>query len=536
MGKRRRQKRQSQASSQARAQVAAGHGSSERRHSRGGRSANTFLGVVEGYEQARNIRPALLWAMFAFVLMLPHFFGVKEKGYDHEQYSLLESVGHATVYAGDEPHYMTITSSVINDGDLDLKNNYASSHAGGVDSGARFGLITLDHHSYWYLPDEGYRWWRHLVETDPRYLPPPARWRWANESRTAITFDYKEEYQHLADGPEYTWHPPMMAVMGYPFLRLFKDSPLLEPAALFLSYLVTLMAAVFTYWCLGAVTRSTLMRFTAVFIIFLASPVWHYSRTLFTEPYITAFLMCAFACYYRGRGIAVKHLGSSLFVGLAVPLKSFAVLTMMPLFLPIIRGLRRPFEIPGREWLGAVVLGVGPVLGVLAMLYWHYLQTGDPLLNPAGDLTDTPDHINYLTFSAFLPNIFKVVFSPNYGVLAFCPALIPAAYGWWKMLDKNTLTDIGIALLMALPYYLFICLYTGADGGYAYGPRYMTAVLPLLLLGIIGFLMHADLRRHSTKIMWGLIALSFLINASAAIASWKFWTRHPIEALFGVLF
>ncbi|MGI9249912.1 MAG: ArnT family glycosyltransferase, partial [Pseudohongiellaceae bacterium] len=454
--------------------------------------AATFLAWAEAFEQKTAIHPAGLWLLFALVLLLPQFFGPKVGGIDPKQLPLLDNIGHATVFFTDEPHYMTLISSIINDGDLDVKNNYASTHSGGIDSGIRFKRDPMWHHSYFYLP-EGYHWWQELVEGNANGYPS----FFANAEQGGISFRYKPEYAHLADLPEYSWHPPYMAILGYPFLRMFKDSPLLEPAAIFLSYLVTLLAAAFTYWCFGRITQSVLVRFTAVALIFLASPIWHYTRTLLTEPYIAAFLMCAYACFWRGESLYIKYLAAGVFIGLGMLMKNFVVLAMLPMFYLVLRS---------KQWQPFVALCVGPFLGGCAVLFWYYLQTGSPFITPTGSATDpnAPGDY-YLTLSVFLPTAYNMMFSLQYGLLPFCPALIPAAYGWWQLLKRHG-KQVGVALLMALPYFLFFTIYTGTPDGLNYGPRYMAAILPLLLVGIIGFLAYAKLPRTSTMAMWGLLA------------------------------
>jgi hypothetical protein len=42
------------------------------------------------------------------------------------------------IKGGDEPHYLLILNSLINDGDLDLKDNYESVHQGSLQAGKKF--------------------------------------------------------------------------------------------------------------------------------------------------------------------------------------------------------------------------------------------------------------------------------------------------------------------------------------------------------------------------------------------------------------
>ena len=573
MGKRRRKQRRRDTAGAGGGRGAGGHQVAGQRQPRGAVAGGTFAAAVAGYEPKGKAGAALLWAVFAGVLALPQFFGVKEGGYCGlnpaapacgEMFPLGENFGYATAYIADEPHYMTLISSVINDGDLDLKNNYANAHAGGFDAGARFRAFPLNHHAYYYLP-EGYRWWDVVV---PRWdqglwqpvetegasadYPPCIRrgptGELAEQPCRALTFDYLPQYAALADLPEYSWHPPFVPALGYPFLRLFKDSHLLEPAAIFFGYLVTLLSAAFAYWCFGGITSSALTRFAAIAVIFLASPVWHYSRRLLTEPYLAAFLLCAFACMFRGRGFFARYLGGPAFIGLAMTMKSYAVLAMLPVYYATLREQWQGYladkraalsaapplptlPIAVRRLLPLAAVSIGPFIGGCAILYWHYLQNGDPFLVPAGSATEGTVEGHGFSAAFFIPHALGMLFSFKYGLLWFCPALIPAAYGWWHLLKRHG-GGIALALTMALPYYLFLAFYSGVSlDDTNYGPRYMVALLPLLLVGIIGFLAHAPLRRPATKLLWLLIAASFAINAPAAIASWMFGTRHPFAAL-----
>ena len=77
-------------------------------------STAAFMSRVEAFERSRKVHPAPLWLLFAFVLLLPQFFGVTQGQVDYRALPLLENIGYASVYIADEPHYMTINSSLIN--------------------------------------------------------------------------------------------------------------------------------------------------------------------------------------------------------------------------------------------------------------------------------------------------------------------------------------------------------------------------------------------------------------------------------------
>src|SRR5689334_14565569 len=63
-------------------------------------------------------------------------------------------LGWARVLTGDEPHYLVLVNSVLNDHDLDLRNNYESVLEGSEQAGARFRFSNLDHHVSYYINGE----------------------------------------------------------------------------------------------------------------------------------------------------------------------------------------------------------------------------------------------------------------------------------------------------------------------------------------------------------------------------------------------
>jgi hypothetical protein len=69
-------------------------------------------------------------ALVAALLLAPHLF-VGRYYSNH-----LPILGPAQVVSGDEPHYLLMLNSLLDDGDLDLSNQYAAVHAGMTAAGA----------------------------------------------------------------------------------------------------------------------------------------------------------------------------------------------------------------------------------------------------------------------------------------------------------------------------------------------------------------------------------------------------------------
>ncbi len=144
-------------------------------------------------------------------------------------------IGHTAlappmIFTGDSPHYLLIVNSIIQDGDVDLANNYRDAASGDWQAGARFRGVALDHHT----------------ETDSRG---------------------KERSLHSI------FLPLLLSLVAWPF----RGTQWVEPVCIWLT--------------LGA-TLAALLIFARrngrwVIPLALATPLWCYARDIWTEPWLT---------------------------------------------------------------------------------------------------------------------------------------------------------------------------------------------------------------------------------------------------------
>ena len=132
---------------------------------------------------------------------------------------------------GDPPHYLVMVNSLIEDGDLDLRNNYDQARDGDWDVGTRFRGVDLDRH----------------VETDRR-------------------------------GRELSFHSPFLPVLLAGVAWPFRGSEWVESVCIWFTLGVTLLGL---SWCarLHGFEPSWLV------VLALATPLWAYARDVWTEPY-----------------------------------------------------------------------------------------------------------------------------------------------------------------------------------------------------------------------------------------------------------
>ncbi len=143
-------------------------------------------------------------------------------------------VGRPIVMWGDAPHYLAAASSVVEDGDLDLRDNYDQARAGDWDVGTRFRGADLDRH----------------VEVDRA-------------------------------GRELSFHSPFMAALLAAIAWPVRGTEWVESVCVWLTLAATLLGL---RWCARLPGLSPRWLLALAF----ATPLWAYARDVTTEPYHAA--------------------------------------------------------------------------------------------------------------------------------------------------------------------------------------------------------------------------------------------------------
>jgi hypothetical protein len=149
--------------------------------------------------------------------------------------------------------------------------------------------------------------------------------------------------------------------------------------------------------------------------------------------------------------------------------------------------------------------------------------------------------LNRLSFRSFFPAFVGNLLSPSRGLLVFVPVLLFVAYlliRYRKLLRFPRLT---LTALSVVPVHLIVIAgFVPWNGGFSYGPRYTTGLVPwFALLGIIAIRAMLDARIASPKkqsLAWRvqltagalLLIISIILNARGAVseATWT-WNKWP---------
>lgn len=411
-------------------------------------------------------------ALVAALLLLPQALSSRDS-------AAFLHLGPAEIESGDEPHYLLILSSLLEDGDFDLANNYAAVHRGSAQAGQRFAGSSMDHHTSWFEGDTRVRWSDVYENT------------WTRSSSGAWTAALRPDMQPY-DGPEISLHSIGHALVLAPFLYLFRGTRWVEPIALFMSGLAVVIAMLMFRMLLeGLVTDRRMLDLVTV-LTFLGTPIWHYGRSLFVEPFLLMFAVSAYALALRRDRAWIP----GLLIGLGVLMKPVFVLIGLPLLLR-------------RRW----VTGVPIAVAVLLVLITNHLLLG------AWDRTAQP-----WISGDFVRGFFGLLLSPEHGLFAFAPIAVIALPGLF-------LFDAEERLLFLAPFVAYVlvhALWFDWGGGWSYGPRFLVPVIPFVMIGLVRLRDLVSTRHIWSKgdvVILGLASLA--INALGALPYWRSWGRHP---------
>ena len=355
---------------------------------------------------------------------------------------------------GDEPHYALMAHSIATDLDLSLRDEYGDVERGSAAAGRKRRGEALDRHVRQVGAAE--------VFSHPIGLP-------------ALLAPLAALQQVLAPG----------SAPDVPF----------GLAALLVTFAALLAGARLLVGMTGSAREAALL----LFGIYFCSPLWFYSRTLFTEPFTWAFGVLAVASIVSGRFWL-----AALLLGLTLAMKETALLVVAPVV------VAAAFRF---GWKRAAVLAAGP-------LAWGAIFAAKNLVT-----VGTP----FSTFQTYevgevVSGAGGLLFDPARGLLWFAPLLLAAVAGWFlRARDRSDRIAGWASLAIFIGYFLLTAAWVDWRGGSSYGPRLLVPALPALAVPLV------RLWRGRTERAWrALLAAGalggFIVNGCAALDPFSaFW-------------
>jgi hypothetical protein len=372
---------------------------------------------------------------------------------------ILPFAARPTLIGGDEPHFALMAHSLAVDRDVDLADDYQEVTEGSAAAGRRRVGQALD---------------RHVI---------------------------------VRDGREIFAHPLGLPALAAPLLwlqQLAAPGAPPDPVLGLLTLAVTFCALLAGCRMLGGVLGSSRRGAIVGLALYFGTPLWYYSRTFFTEPYLWSWTLLAI--FALARGWLVAAAGA---LALALAMKETAVLLVVPVLLASWRavGLR-----------AAAVLACGPLLLGVAWSWKNIWLVGEPFV--------TYQPFRYGNLGAGLVGL---LLDSSRGVLWFAPLCLVGLVAWVRRPPSGAAGWIWLAGLLAFASWLVACAaWIEWRGGSSYGTRLLLPVLPATALPLAR--LWRDLEASGpSRLPWLVLglpfSLGFAVNLTAAV--------DPVPAFWG---
>lgn len=293
--------------------------------------------------------------------------------------------------------------------------------------------------------------------------------------------------------------------------------------ALLLNSFLTAATVYLFYRLTVALHFSTTTAAIGALTLGLATPLWPYARTLFSESLAAFGLALALlgAVGYRQaaqeRPAATRLFWSSGGLAILVLARSANALLVVPFLLYIgyvswhKRWSNRPFLLSYRGWFA---LGLPLGGAVLLTVLYNYARFHTWLTFPQAP---------FETFSTPLfTGLTGLLISPGKGVLWYMPVVIFLFFGLPAWRKGGRLPEYALAAALMVITLLFYAKWYDWTGGRAWGPRLLVMTTPALLVLCLPVLdrLHAAHR----AIRWGIggvLLLSFLIQLPGVLLNFE---------------
>jgi hypothetical protein len=169
-----------------------------------------------------------------------------------------------------------------------------------------------------------------------------------------------------------------------------------------------------------------------------------------------------------------------------------------------------------RQWKG-LAFAIGGAIGpIAALLYYHAAAFGGPF-KTGYEASESFAHFHQQGFLGMdelrLEALAGSTIASDNGLLIFCPMLLLALPGWYLMAKRGRWWHFGITVSVAIIYLAFISSINFWRGGWQLGPRYITAMLPFLLVPIGVAVTWAERRWVARGIAVGLMGVGVVVYA-----------------------
>lgn len=270
---------------------------------------------------------------------------------------------------------------------------------------------------------------------------------------------------------------------------------------------------------LGFPTRSAV---TLTLVYGLGTIAWPYSKTFYSEPLVTMFLLASVYAlvFLKNTGRMAKLLLAGGLWGASIMVKLTALIAAPALLLYLVARGREKGQRP-RNLVGDLALLFAPVLGSVSVIFWYNAVR-------FGSGFDTGYRAVNWSLTGGVMGLYGLLFSPGRGLFLYMPIVILSAPALLSFYKQHKWEATLFSLIIAA-YTLVHSAYNSWEGGGVWGPRLLLPMIPFLIIPLGSLLPAISKRKWLEFLFVALLFCSILIQISAISVS---NIRH-LQAVYG---
>ena len=291
-------------------------------------------------------------------------------------------------------------------------------------------------------------------------------------------------------------------------------------AAMLLNVVVTALTGTLVFVYVRRLGYSSATACASALVFGLGTIAWPYAKYFFSEP-LTGISLLAAAYFTLQPGLPqgersswLRFMLAGFSLGLAIATR-FANAALVPIYAILLAvhllraaGITRwsairstPSLLITATWRGLLAFAVPLAIWAAVLAEYNYVRFGNPL---------TTGYLAEESFSGpWITGILGLLVSPGKGLLVFCPVLVAVLPSLPAFVRRHPL-HATLTALVAAAYVLLYGKWFMWHGGFAWGPRFLLPIIPLLCVAMAPLL--ERLKGRLRVAFWALFAVSAAIQ------------------------
>jgi 4-amino-4-deoxy-L-arabinose transferase-like glycosyltransferase len=277
--------------------------------------------------------------------------------------------------------------------------------------------------------------------------------------------------------------------------------------------LITAAIVMLVFLCctnLGFSRRAAL--WTAI-VAAVATPLWHYAKTFFSEPLAALALIGFFYFIRRGRVLDTSRWFwaiAGLSFGIMILTKVFLIILLPAALVLIVAYCRRT---PFSWWRQRLLLfGGGSVIPALLMGLYNYARfTRFTETGYGGEVNSW--------LNPFFEGLAGLLISPGRGLILYCPIVLLSFFALFRLRKQHT-AEILFITLSTITLIVGYAKWYMWEGGWCWGPRFLVPVIPLLIIPLAGLFEPAKIDKQRRILLYGILAICLIVSLNGIVTNY----------------